>query len=103
MPVDASEEQALDRKLTTSDLDSIRGKEAFYYILNAILYLLCPVCNKIFKEATTDNFIFICRQQRLRPTTRTRAGGSATSRTRSSLDPTGVSSALRRYLPFARS
>ena len=42
-------------KLTASDLDSIRGKEAFYYILNAILYLLCPVC-KIFKEATTDNF-----------------------------------------------
>ena len=42
-------------KLTASDLDSIRGKEAFYYILNAILYLMCPLC-KIFKEATTDNF-----------------------------------------------
>ena len=42
-------------ELTASDLEIIRGKEAFYYILNAILYLLCPLC-KIFKEATTDNF-----------------------------------------------
>ena len=42
-------------KITTQDLAKIRASKAFYYILNAILYLLCPLC-KIFKEATTDNF-----------------------------------------------
>ena len=42
-------------KLTARDLAKIHASKAFYYILNAILYLLCPVC-KVFKEATTDNF-----------------------------------------------
>ena len=42
-------------KITTRDLAKIQASKAFYYILNAILYLLCPVC-KVFKEATTDNF-----------------------------------------------
>ena len=42
-------------KLTASDLDKLKASNAFYYILNAILYLLCPVC-KVFKEATTNNF-----------------------------------------------
>ena len=42
-------------KLTASDLDELKASKAFYYILNAILYLLCPVC-KIYKEATNDNF-----------------------------------------------
>ena len=43
------------RTIATRDLAKIQASKAVYYILNAILYLLCPVC-KIFKEATTDNF-----------------------------------------------
>lgn len=42
-------------KLTARDLAKIQVSKALYHILNAILYLLCPVC-KVFKEATTDNF-----------------------------------------------
>ena len=42
-------------KIATRDLAKIQASKAFYYILNAILYLLCPLC-KIFKQATTDNF-----------------------------------------------
>ena len=42
-------------ELTAGDLAKIQASNAFYYILNAILYMLCPVC-KIFKEATTNNF-----------------------------------------------
>ena len=42
-------------KLTARDLAKIQASKAVYYILNAILYLLCPLC-KNFKEATTDNF-----------------------------------------------
>ena len=42
-------------KLTARDLAKIQASKALYHILNAILYLLCPVC-KVFKEATTDNF-----------------------------------------------
>jgi hypothetical protein len=42
-------------KLTACDLAKIHASKAVYYILDAILYLLCPVC-KVFKEATTDNY-----------------------------------------------
>ena len=41
--------------LSRGDLGKLEASAAFFYILDAILYLLCPVC-KVFKEATTDNF-----------------------------------------------
>jgi hypothetical protein len=43
------------RTLSPSDIDELKKQGAVYYILNATLYLLCPVC-KVFKEATTDNY-----------------------------------------------
>ena len=41
--------------LSRGDLGKLEASAAFFYILDAILYLLCPVC-KVFKEATTDNY-----------------------------------------------
>ena len=42
-------------KLSRGDLVKLEASKAFFYILDAMLYLLCPLC-KVFKEATTDNF-----------------------------------------------
>ena len=46
---------AMWAKLTAGDLAKLHASKGVYHILDAILYLLCPVC-KVFKEATTDNF-----------------------------------------------